>query len=85
LEWRLPGMPLPVVCAFLVLAVFAGSPFGESALIPLILDGEQDVVGTALKDNHRPVGAARRLCGRRPDHRDNWGAAKNRVTSRHLR
>jgi predicted MFS family arabinose efflux permease len=47
----LPGMPLWVVCALLVFAVLAGSPFSaaESALMPEILTGEAFVVGTGLR------------------------------------
>lgn len=47
----LPGMPLVVICAFLILAVLAEAPFtaAESALMPSILPEDQYVVGTGLR------------------------------------
>jgi MFS family permease len=47
----IPGLPLWVVCALLVLAVLVGSPFSaaESALVPDILEGERYLVGNGLR------------------------------------
>jgi predicted MFS family arabinose efflux permease len=47
----IPGLPLTVICALLVVAVLVGTPFGaaESALIPVILEGDSYVVGYALR------------------------------------
>jgi MFS family permease len=47
----LPGMPVPLIAALLVLAVLAGSPFtaAQTALLPDVLDDEKYVVATALR------------------------------------
>ncbi|PZS30731.1 MAG: MFS transporter [Pseudonocardiales bacterium] len=46
-----PGVPLPVVGALLVISVLAGRPFNAAqvAILPEILAGEQFVVGTGLR------------------------------------
>jgi MFS family permease len=46
-----PDMPLPVVCALLVVSVLAGRPFtaAQVAILPEILSGERFVVGTGLR------------------------------------
>lgn len=47
----IPGLPLPVVCVLIVVAVLTTSPFSaaESATIPSILDGDLYVVGAGLR------------------------------------
>jgi predicted MFS family arabinose efflux permease len=47
----IPEVPLWLLCGLLVLAVLTEPPFmaAESSLIPIILDGEQYVVGTGLR------------------------------------
>lgn len=47
----LPGLPLAVVCALVVPAVLAGSPFSaaENALVSTILDGERYAIATGLR------------------------------------
>ncbi|HST49442.1 MFS transporter [Jatrophihabitans sp.] len=47
----IPGAPLWLLCGLLVLAVLTEAPFmaAESSLIPVILEGEQYVVGTGLR------------------------------------
>jgi MFS family permease len=45
------GMPIPVMCVLIVVAVLSTSPFAasESAIVPTILVGELYVVGTGLR------------------------------------
>lgn len=47
----LPGLPLSVVCALLVVTVLAGRPFAASqtALLPEILGGDSYVLGSGLR------------------------------------
>jgi predicted MFS family arabinose efflux permease len=47
----IPQVPIWLLCALLVLAVLTEAPFmaAESSLIPVILDGDQYVVGTGLR------------------------------------
>ncbi|MEP7020075.1 MAG: MFS transporter [Pseudonocardiales bacterium] len=47
----IPGIPLPVVCALLVVSVLAGRPFSAAqvAILPEVLAGEHFVVGTSLR------------------------------------
>ena len=47
----IPRVPIWLLCVLLVVAVLTESPFmaAESSLIPIILDGEQYVVGTGLR------------------------------------
>jgi MFS family permease len=47
----IPQVPIWLLCVLLVLAVLTEAPFmaAESSLIPVILDGEQYVVGTGLR------------------------------------
>ena len=57
----LPGLPLSVVCALLVLTVLAGRPFAASqiALLPEILGGDSYVLGSGLRPRLRPDRPAR--------------------------
>jgi len=47
----IPGLPLPVMCVFIVVAVLTTSPFAaaESATIPAILTGDRYIVGAGLR------------------------------------
>jgi MFS family permease len=47
----IPGLPLPVMCVFIVVAVLTTSPFAaaESATLPAILTGDRYVVGAGLR------------------------------------
>jgi hypothetical protein len=47
----IPGVPIWLLCALLVLAVLTEAPFiaAESSLMPIILEGEYYIVGTGLR------------------------------------
>ncbi len=47
----IPGVPIWLLCALLVVAVLTESPFmaAESSLMPIILEGEYYIVGTGLR------------------------------------
>ncbi|MEO7260009.1 MAG: MFS transporter [Jatrophihabitantaceae bacterium] len=47
----IPGVPIWLLCALLVVAVLTEAPFmaAESSLMPIILEGEYYVVGTGLR------------------------------------